>query len=59
MGTNGILILIVIISIAFFPCLSAYYSWKLGRDYMKKKRKIADFIEESAEKQIKSKDGPE
>ena len=58
MRPDNILLLILAMSIAIFPGIAFFYKWKFGWDYKRKKQKIAEFIEKSADEQIKAKDGP-
>lgn len=53
------LLILVLISIAFFPCVAIYSNWKIGFDHRRKKKKIAEFLEKAADDQIKGRDGPE
>lgn len=59
MTKDTIFLVLVVISIAFIPCIAVYYHFKVGWDSRRKQRKIADFIEKASEQQIQAKDGPE
>ena len=52
-------IVLFVIAIAIIPGIAAYNHWKVGWVSRNKKRKIAEFIEKSADQQIQAKDGPE
>jgi hypothetical protein len=58
MTSQNVVLLIFVIGIAIIPAIVIFDRLSRWWDYRNKKRKIAAFIEQSADKQIKAKDGP-
>jgi len=58
MTSQNVVLFIFAISISIIPAIVIFHRLSRWLDCRNKKRKIAEFIEQSADKQIKTKDGP-
>lgn len=58
MTGQNVVLLVFVIGIAIIPAILIFDKLSRWWDYRNKQRKIAEFIEKSADEQIKAKDGP-